>query len=194
MNVLSFLFFSLLTEVIVDDKVQRLVWAVNNMTNVKGDEPLIGVAFATAQESGWPSDIPHTAQLPFDPPFTWNYTQEVSADLGGPGPKVDSEGELVIYASEGDVVEIVLQNARALNGVAEFHPWHIHGHSFWVVGSGDGIYDPSLVDSYNLENPVLRDTVTLWPLQWVALRFVADNPGVWYVRELTSNELSLFAR
>jgi uncharacterized membrane protein YgcG len=66
--------------------------------------------------------------------------------------------------------------------VAEFHPWHIHGHSFWVVGSGVGSYDESLVNttSYNLVNPLLRDSVTLWPLQWVALRFVADNPGVWF--------------
>jgi Multicopper oxidase len=50
-----------------------------------------------------------------------------------------------------------------------------------VVGSGDGIYDPSTdVSTYNLVNPVLRDTVTLWPLQWVAVRIVADNPGVWF--------------
>jgi len=164
----------------VNDEVERLVWAVNNMTNIKGKEPLIGSAVATARELGWPSDIPDTQLLPKDPPVAWDYTQVVDTEAGGPGPKVDTEGQIVLQVSEGDVIEIVLQNARALNGVAEFHPWHSHGHSFWVVGSGDGIYNASAVDTYNLENPVLRDTVTLWPLQWVALRFVADNPGVWF--------------
>ena len=44
-------------------------------------------------------------------------------------------------------MEIVLQNTLALNGVAEMHTWHLHGHSFWVVGSGVGIFDriPTLI-------------------------------------------------
>jgi Multicopper oxidase len=97
---------------------------------------------------------------------------------------------VIIKITNGDVVEIVLQNACALNSVAEFHPWHIHGHSFWVVSSGEGIYNESLIDAplYNLENPILRDNVTSWPLQWVALRFVANNPGVWFFhRHITSH-------
>jgi len=51
-----------------------------------------------------------------------------------------------------------------------------------VVGRGEGIYDPeSDINTYNLRNPLLRDTVTLWPLGWVAVRFVADNAGVWFI-------------
>jgi hypothetical protein len=30
--------------------------------------------------------------------------------------------------SYGEVVDVVFQNARALNNVSEHHPWHIHGH------------------------------------------------------------------
>jgi hypothetical protein len=56
----------------------------------------------------------------------------------------------------------------------------LHGHSFWVVGRGSGNYDAERdVPNYNLENPTLRDTVTLWPLERVAVRFVANNPGTW---------------
>jgi hypothetical protein len=166
-------------EVVVDGNATRLVWAVNNVTDVKSKSPLIGAAYNAATKLGWPTDIPGTMLLPKTPPFVWNYTNNVTAE-GGPGKAVGTEGNVIIRAKQGDVVEIVLQNARALNGVAEFHPWHIHGHSFWVVGSGYGTYDESLVSTYNLENPLLRDSVTLWPLQWVALRFVADNPGVWF--------------
>jgi hypothetical protein len=170
----------MLPELFVDGTPELLVWAVNNISNIKGSEPLIAPAVRAAQALGWPTDIPETEKVPMNPPFTWDYTGRVQ-DPGGPGPAVGSLAQAVVQFEEGQVVEIVLQNARALNGAAEFHPWHSHGHSFWVVGCGDGIFnaeaDPAL---YNLENPVLRDTVNLWPLQWVALRFVANNPGVWF--------------
>jgi FtsP/CotA-like multicopper oxidase with cupredoxin domain len=103
------------------------------------------------------------------------------SDEGGPGGALGSKETAVIRLEMGQVVEIVLQNARALNGVAEFHPWHIHGQGFWIVGRGQGTFNPERdTANYNLENPVLRDTLTLWPLEWVAVRFVATNPGVWF--------------
>jgi Multicopper oxidase len=43
------------------------------------------------------------------------------------------------------------------------------------------VYDAAThVPTYNLVDPLLQDTVTLWPGQWVAIRFVANNPGVWF--------------
>lgn len=171
----------ILLPVLIGDsgEAELLVWAVNNITNTKGPVPLIGSAVTTSRELGWPVEIPDTLLVPETPPFTWNYTEQVQ-EPGGPGSAVGTRGRSIISLEEGQVFEIVLQNARALNGVAEFHPWHAHGHSFWVVGSGDGIFDPDTDPAtYNLENPILRDTVNLWPLQWTALRFVANNPGVW---------------
>ena len=159
---------------------QRLLWAVNNVSNVPHADPLIAKAVSAAKLLGWPTELEDSVTLTETPPFVWDYTTPVW-DEGGPGPAVGSQQEVNIYLEEGQVFEFVLQNARALNNVTEFHPWHAHGHSFWVVGMGDGIYDPDTdIDTYNLNNPVLRDTVTLWPLQWVALRMVANNPGVWF--------------
>lgn len=84
--------------------------------------------------------------------------------------------------SAGSVVDVVLQNAPALNGVLEQHPWHLHGHSFAVlaVGAGDwpgaaGAASAGLVSPA----PPWRDVVTLPPGGWVWLRFTADNAGVW---------------
>jgi Multicopper oxidase len=163
----------------VDGEPQLLRWAMNNISMKLGSEPLIGKATDTARLLGWPAPINGTVDVPFTPPFTWNYTLNVT-DLGGPGKPLGTLGESVIQLMEGEVFELVLQNARALNGAAEFHPWHAHGYSFWVVGQGQGIYDPATdVSKYNLKNPVLRDTASLQPLGWVALRFVADNPGTW---------------
>ncbi|XP_031482148.1 L-ascorbate oxidase-like [Nymphaea colorata] len=78
-------------------------------------------------------------------------------------------------------VDVILQNANTLtSNNSELHPWHLHGHDFWVLGYGDGKFDEKRdVKGFNLRNPPLRNTVTLFPYGWTALRFVADNPGVW---------------
>jgi hypothetical protein len=73
-----------------------------------------------------------------------------------------------------------MQNARALNNVTEMHPWHLHGYAFYVIGMGDGVFDEATdPDTYNLVNPIRRDTFTLLPNGWTAIRFRADNVGVW---------------
>jgi FtsP/CotA-like multicopper oxidase with cupredoxin domain len=158
----------------------QLKWAMNNISNVHGHSPLIGRVAESARNLGWPADVEDTVDIPLTPPFVWNYTDLVNT-TDGPGAPLGTLKESIIKAKDGDVIEIVLQNARALNGAAEFHPWHIHGYSFWVVGQGDGIYNPDTdVATYNLVDPVLRDSVVLQSLGWVALRFVADNPGAWF--------------
>ncbi|TVT99795.1 hypothetical protein EJB05_54796, partial [Eragrostis curvula] len=81
----------------------------------------------------------------------------------------------------GSVVDVVLQNANMLApNSSETHPWHLHGHDFWVVGYGMGRFDPAKdPENFNLENPAFKNTVAVHPYGWTALRFKADNPGVW---------------
>jgi len=43
----------------------------------------------------------------------------------------------------GAVVTVVVQNARTLNGKLEQHPWHLHGHAFWVLAHGVGLWNVS---------------------------------------------------
>jgi len=81
----------------------------------------------------------------------------------------------------GDVVEIILIN-QAFGPVAAPHPFHLHGHDFWVIGYGYGEVNES---QYNNVNPTYRDTqvVPITPPDqkgWLNIRFVADNPGVWH--------------
>jgi FtsP/CotA-like multicopper oxidase with cupredoxin domain len=53
-------------------------------------------------------------------------------------------------------------------------------HDFWVLGYGDGKFDPETdAGKFNLRDPVIKNTVPLHPMGWTALRFRADNPGVW---------------
>ena len=81
----------------------------------------------------------------------------------------------------GSVVDVVLQNANMLDdNKSETHPWHLHGHDFWVLGYGIGRFDPAVHPAtYNLRDPILKNTVAVHPYGWTALRFKADNPGVW---------------
>merc|ERR1712225_144840 len=48
------------------------------------------------------------------------------------------------------------------------HPMHLHGHKFWVLGSGEGPFPYSSItdapqSSINLQNPPYRDTAELPP-------------------------------
>lgn len=85
-----------------------------------------------------------------------------------------------ITLNEGDVVEITWHNKRDANGQSEHHPMHIHGHRFWLLGSGT-TGDP-FQNIPDATRPLLRDTFDL-PHEdgWAITRFVADNPGVWMV-------------
>lgn len=68
-------------------------------------------------------------------------------------------------------VEITLPGASyAQSGP---HPYHLHGHDFWVVKSAD-----STEPKFN--NVIMRDTVNAgYENQSVTIRFRTDNPGPW---------------
>ncbi|RAK74980.1 ferro-O2-oxidoreductase [Aspergillus fijiensis CBS 313.89] len=90
------------------------------------------------------------------------------------------------------VVEIVLENQDTGS-----HPFHLHGHAFQLVtrypaygadfydysaGTTFATYDSSnttLTDSFPAY-PARRDTLVLPPGGYFVIRFVADNPGVWF--------------
>ncbi|KAH8902464.1 multicopper like protein [Coniochaeta sp. PMI_546] len=66
------------------------------------------------------------------------------------------------------------------------HPFHLHGHQFWILETGSGSFDwknyyssimPSKPDVTG--NALRRDTLTIKPYAWALIRFVADNPGLW---------------
>ncbi|PIN14479.1 Multicopper oxidase [Handroanthus impetiginosus] len=78
-------------------------------------------------------------------------------------------------------VDIILQNANTMTkNNSETHPWHLHGHDFWVLGYGRGKFDKiNDPNKYNLVDPIMKNTVVVHPFGWTALRFRADNPGVW---------------
>ncbi|KAG0053230.1 hypothetical protein BGZ83_001468 [Gryganskiella cystojenkinii] len=81
--------------------------------------------------------------------------------------------QFVIPLNKTQVVELVINNYDEGS-----HPFHLHGHQFWVVGGGQGSYLPgqSLI---NTVNPLRRDTATMQTFGYTVIRFISDNPGMW---------------
>nr|CAB3465028.1 unnamed protein product [Digitaria exilis] len=113
-----------------------------------------------------------TANFPATPAMPFNYTGTP------PNNTFVSHGTRVVPLGFNTSVEVVLQDTSILG--AESHPLHLHGYDFYVVGTGFGNYDANNdTAKYNLVDPVQRNTISVPTAGWVAIRFVADNPGVW---------------
>ncbi|EEF35291.1 laccase-14 [Ricinus communis] len=91
-----------------------------------------------------------------------------------------NQGTKVIMIDYGAEVEMVLQGTAIQS--PENHPMHLHGYSYYLVGIGTGNWDNVIsVKNYNLYDPPLINTVGVPQNGWVAIRFKADNPGVWFM-------------
>jgi hypothetical protein len=82
----------------------------------------------------------------------------------------------IIMINEDEVIDITFENPDEFGTTVSQHPIHIHGHSYWILGTGS-LYD--LTRNLNFINPIKRDTFTLPYNGWVTIRLVADNPGAW---------------
>ncbi|TKY56532.1 Laccase-3 protein [Spatholobus suberectus] len=116
-----------------------------------------------------------TTDFPPVPPLQFNYTGNVPRGLWTP-----SRGTKLYKLKYGSNVQIVLQDTSIVT--TEDHPMHIHGFHFFIVGSGFGNFNPATDPArFNLVDPPVRNTIGTPPGGWVAIRFVADNPGIWFL-------------
>ncbi|XP_076954492.1 laccase-6-like [Bidens hawaiensis] len=87
-------------------------------------------------------------------------------------------GTRVKVLEYGSRVQLILQDTGTV--ATENHPVHLHGYSFYVVGYGSGNYNPQTA-RFNLVDPPYMNTIGVPVGGWAAIRFVADNPGVWFM-------------
>lgn len=107
--------------------------------------------------------------FPRTPPTKFNYTGE---NL----PFPTRFGTKVVVLDYNSSVELILQGTNVL--ASDNHPIHLHGYSFYVVGSGFGNFDRRKDPlKYNLVDPPEETTVGVPRNGWTAVRFVANNPG-----------------
>lgn len=112
----------------------------------------------------------YTPDFPIYPLTQFNYTGNP------PNNTFVSNGTRLMVLPFNTKVELVMQDTSILG--VESHPLHLHGFNFFVVGQGFGNYDPTKDPSkFNLVDPVERNTIGVPAGGWVAIRFLADNPG-----------------
>ncbi|CAM8894890.1 unnamed protein product [Rhodiola kirilowii] len=146
----------------------QLTASLNNITFVMPQ-----VALLQAHYSGIKGVF--RADFPDQPLAPFNYTgAPLTANLG------TAKGTRLSKLAFNSTIELVLQDTNLLT--VESHPFHLHGYNFFVVGTGVGNFNPKTDPAkYNLVDPPERNTVGVPTGGWTAIRFRADNPGVWFM-------------
>ncbi|WJX31346.1 Laccase-4 [Trifolium repens] len=145
----------------------RVVADFNNVTFVMPKTALLQAHFFKIK--GVYSD-----DFPGNPPVVYNFTGTQLTNFG------TTKGTRLYRLAYNSTVELVLQDTGMIT--PENHPIHLHGFNFFVVGSGKGNFDSKKdAKKFNLVDPVERNTVGVPAGGWTAIRFRADNPGVWFM-------------
>ncbi|KAL3753670.1 hypothetical protein ACJRO7_000983 [Eucalyptus globulus] len=145
----------------------RVVASMNNVTFVMPTTAILQAHFFNI------SGV-FTSDFPGNPPTIFNYTGSPPSNLR------TTSGTKVYRLRYNSTVQLVLQDTGII--APENHPIHLHGFNFFAIGKGLGNYNPKVDQkNFNLVDPVERNTIGVPSGGWVAIRFRADNPGVWFM-------------
>ncbi|GMN23861.1 hypothetical protein TIFTF001_000305 [Ficus carica] len=145
----------------------RVVADINNVSFVMPNTALLQAHFFNI--SGVFTD-----DFPGRPPVQFNYTGTRPINLA------TTTGTRLYRLAYNSTVQLVLQDTGLI--APENHPIHLHGFNFFVVGTGLGNFNSNRdQNKFNLVDPIERNTVGVPSGGWTAIRFRADNPGVWFM-------------
>ncbi|KAF8306373.1 hypothetical protein DL93DRAFT_2088718 [Clavulina sp. PMI_390] len=104
--------------------------------------------------------------------------------------------QLTISSSTIQTIDLIINNYDDGD-----HPFHLHGHTFFIMTTGQGRYmRPEVAQKFQIsaepyvtdedykqfglskpkwENPMRRDTIVVPAFSFAVLRIVTDNPGLW---------------
>ncbi|GAV74475.1 Cu-oxidase domain-containing protein/Cu-oxidase_2 domain-containing protein/Cu-oxidase_3 domain-containing protein [Cephalotus follicularis] len=145
----------------------RVVASINNVTFVMPQISLLLAHFFKIT-GVFTDDFPATPRIPY------NYTGTQPTNFQ------TMNGTRLYRLHYNSTVQLVLQDTGMI--APENHPIHLHGFNFFVVGRGLGNFNASKdPKKFNLVDPVERNTIGVPSGGWTAIRFRADNPGVWFM-------------
>ncbi|KAK9158999.1 hypothetical protein Scep_005573 [Stephania cephalantha] len=146
---------------------RRVVADINNFTFVMP-------TFAMLQAHYFNVSGVFTDDFPGNPPMTFNYSGNTPSNLQ------TNNGTKAYRMAYNSSVQVVIQDTAFL--APESHPVHLHGFNFFQVGRGLGDFDSKNdPKKFNLVDPVERNTIAVPAGGWIAIRFIANNPGVWFL-------------
>ncbi|XP_061374004.1 laccase-4-like isoform X1 [Gastrolobium bilobum] len=145
----------------------RVVADINNVTFVMPKISLLQAHFFNIKGV-------FTYDFPGNPPIVYNFTGTQPPNF------MTMRGTRLYRLAYNSTVQLVLQDTGMI--APENHPIHLHGFNFFVVGKGQGNFNPiNDTKKFNLVDPVERNTIGVPAGGWTAIRFRADNPGVWFM-------------
>ncbi|CAF2450056.1 unnamed protein product [Rotaria sp. Silwood2] len=140
---------------------------------------LNNVTYASDANNARDKSIPmHAMKSDIGTPLLYQMAANPSA-LGIPSPIITNDSPLPAIQSDGNghylvpyqaVVDILLENTD--DGE---HPFHLHGHNFWIISTSDYPQAEQLYRGAYIQ----RDVVSVPALGWAKIRFLANNPGAW---------------
>ncbi|CAM0958434.1 unnamed protein product [Alopecurus aequalis] len=143
---------------------------VSKLNNISFELPITTSLLQAHYYNNMSSSVSILQELPSRPPMVEF------------GHSPTSKATLVRRVRHNATVEIVFQNPYSSDLISNTNPMHLHGHDFFILAQGLGRYDEVKdVQTYNLVDPPARNTALVPIYGWMAIRFVANNPGVWFL-------------
>ncbi|KIP03948.1 ferroxidase/laccase group [Phlebiopsis gigantea 11061_1 CR5-6] len=112
-----------------------------------------------------------TSWQPLEGTFSLLEVQKTDGKYAPEGSSVQSRDQFFITEDSIETVDLLLVN----EGPGD-HPFHLHGHRPWIMGSGTGTFDGHELTP---ANPLRRDTFDIPSQGWMMIRYISDNPGPW---------------
>lgn len=149
---------------------KRFAASMNNQSFVRPSKSILESYYKNLATDSYLTNFPEKPRNAFDYTGVDPLAENMNAEFG----------TRILVVPYGTSIEIVLQGTSFLN--VENHPIHVHGHNFFIVGSGFGNFNVAKHPAkYNLVDPPERNTVAVPAGGWAAIRLKADNPGVWFI-------------
>lgn len=117
----------------------------------------------------------YTTHFPDKPTKMYDFVNASPNNLGVNTQSVI--GTQVSVLEYGWSVQVIFQDTGTVS--LENHPIHLHGFSFYLLGSGLGNFNSSTA-ILNLFDPPYRNTIGVPVGGWAVIRFRADNPGTFF--------------
>nr|ABM21605.1 laccase 2 [Monilinia fructigena] len=154
-----------------------------------GDEPIASLVPHLALDVGSYSLVDEQLSFSAANYFTWTInSSSLVLDWASPTTLKIFKNES-IFPTDYNVVALDKSSANDdwvvyviedLTGFGIWHPIHLHGHDFYIVGQEATVFNPATSpSSFNLVNPPRRDVAALPGNGYLAIAFKLDNPGSW---------------
>lgn len=90
-----------------------------------------------------------------------------------------SNANLIELSKPGEWYYWIIQEVAGTAPVNVPHPIHLHGHDFYILGTGLGDFTEDELPNLDYNNPARRDVAMLDAGGWLVIAFQTDNPGAW---------------